>query len=358
MDRLSMIVIRPKRRKEAGYLARWIDPVSGRRCQKTLGTRIKREADTLAAELAKQVESGSVIGGLPWLEFCERYEQQALHDKSEKTIQAWRTVKWFIDEHCPLQSIQQANDLWFDRFFAAVHAKEASKNTHATYLTKLRAALRWAGHKRYLRQVPFIVVKWDKKPRSNAVSSKQFAAMLKAIPVVRCMDGPLWRRLLRGQFFTGLRISELLALSWDDDADVRIVERKHPAIFFGKQKNKQRQERPLVPEAWEIIADMPGMPVHQGFVFPIPGKSGQMTTKAAIKVIAAIGVEAGAVTNKETGKHATSHDIRRAFYSWASDRYGKKIGSLLMRHADEETSDTYYNTDEAEKLAELLWEKP
>ena len=271
------------------------------------------------------------VGGVSWLRFCERYEQQWLSKRAPPTIEAWRTVKWFVEEHCPLASIQQANDLWLDRFLDALYAKGVSENTEATYLAKIKAALMWACKKRYLRQMPFITVQWDRKPRSDAVTPKQFMAMLDVIPTVRRKDPPRWRRLLRGQFYTGLRIGELLALSWDDGADLQVVETPRPAIHFRKQRNKQRQIRPLVPEAWEIIADVP---VRSGVVFPIAGRDGQMCTKKVVQWIAEIGKEAGAVTNSQTDKHATSHDIRRAFYDWAEGKYGQQVASLILRHAD------------------------
>lgn len=354
MDRLKMTApFLPGRRKDGGYIVKWTDPISGRRIQRTLGTRKRREAWTLAAELAEEIESGVVIGGLSWLAFCERYEQQHLAKKAPESIEGWRTVKWFVAEKCPLQSIQHANDIWVDRFIDAVMAKEVMPNTEASYLARLKAALGWACKKRYLRQMPYISVEWDRRPRSDSVTPRQFETMLAAIPKVRPKDWPLWRRLMRGQYFTGLRISELLVLSWDTDADIRIVDGARPLIRFDKQKNKQRQIRPLVPEAWEIIADSP---VRSGLVFPVPGPKGQMSTKKVIQRIADIGREAGVITNRETGKHATSHDIRRAFYDWSAEKYGKKIASLLMRHADEDTTDTFYNTQEAATLAKLLWE--
>jgi integrase len=356
MKRLGMTVLKPKRRKSAGYIARWTDPISGRRHQKQLGTRLARDAGALAGVLAEEIEAGLHSGGLSWLTFCARYEQQQLQDHSSSSLERWRTMKWFVEEHCPLASIERANDRWFDRFAAAVYAKDASKDTVATYFATIKAALRWAARKRYIPYAPEIEVKWGHQARSDAVTPEQFELMLKYVPIVRPKDAPYWRRLLRGQFYTGLRIGEMLALSWDEGADLQVVELPHPAIHFRKQKNQKRQVRPLVPEAWEIIADMP---VRQGLVFPITVKShgGQMSTGKVIQRIADIGKAAKIVTNRETGKHATSHDIRRAFYDWAEAKYGQQVASLLLRHADRETTDAFYNTHEAEKLAVMLWEK-
>jgi integrase len=354
MRRLSMSVIRPKRRAAAGYVARWTDPVSGKRQQRLLNCRKKRDAYDAASELAEQIESGMDPDGMSWLTFCERYEAQAIGRRGAKSLQAWQTVKNFVEEYVPLQSIRSANNLWLDRFHAAFerHKPEASINTQATYLARLRAALNWAVRKRYLENLPYFDIERESNPRSRAVKPREFERMLAAISKVRPRDAHLWRRLLRGQFFTGLRIGELLDLSWDEDADVRIVQRAHPLIELRKQKNKKRQTIPLVPQAWEIIADSP---VRTGPVFPIPGKAGQMTSKSAIRVIAKIGEKAEVVTNKDTGKTATSHDIRRAFFDWADDQYGEAIASKLMRHGDKETTLVWYNTNEADRAAELLW---
>lgn len=350
MRRLSMSVCRPKRRAATGYIARWIDPVSGRKRQKLLGFRRKREAYESAAELAERIESGMDIGGLSWLDFCARYEKQAIGRRGFKSIQAWHTVKWFIEERCPLATIRGANNLWIDRFLDALetHRPDASINTIATYLARLRAALTWAVKKRYLDYLPLIEIQRDAKPRSRAVTPKEFQRMLDAVATVRPRDGVLWRRLLKGQFYTGLRISELLALSWDADADVCVVEGRHPIIFLRKQKNLKRQRIPITPEAWEVISDTAS---RSGSVFGI-----RMTPKSAVRVIGAIGLESGVVTDKTTGKHATSHDIRRAFHDWCEDRYGKAIAEMLLRHADAETTATFYDTQAAERAADLLWE--
>jgi len=395
MESLKMTApFKTSRRKAAGYIVKWSDPISGRRRQKTLGTRQKRRAWELAAQLAEDIESGSVVGGLPWLTFCKQYEKQHLKKRAPKSLEGWHTVKWFVEEKCPVRSIHQCNDVWIDRFLDALIAKiDAEKlavNTEATYMARLRAALSWACKKRHLKQMPYIAVEWERKPRSDSVTPKQFQAMLEAIPEVRPNDWRNFRRALLGQYYTGLRISEILELSWDPGAAKRVVggddadlsnlsglQENRPVIRFETQKNDKRQVRPLVPEAWEIISDTP---VRKGFVFPIQGKDGQMSVKRFGDRIRDIAEKAGVITGTRIKRHkkdkydkktkelihragdievvpspATSHDIRRAFFDWAKAKYGKKIASILMRHADQETTEDFYNTREADELAGLLW---
>lgn len=351
MKRLSMTVVRPSRRTEAGYVARWTDPLSGRRRQKQLGQCRKRDAYDSARELAEQIDSGMEVDGLPWLEFCRRYEQQALGSRSPGTVANWRTVQWFVEEHCPLRTIRDANTRWIDLVVDAIQRErpDASTNTVASYLTKLRAALRWAARKRYLDTVPWFDIDREERARSRAVTPHEFSRMIVAVPLVRRRDAVLWRRLLRGQFYTGLRIGELLALSWDADADIHVIQGRHPLIEFRKQKNRKRQTIPIAPEAWEVLCDTA---LRSGSVFGI-----RMTPKRVVRVIGRIGKAAGVITNKETGKFATSHDVRRAFYDWCHGRFGEAIASMMLRHADQETTLIYYNTQEAERAAELLWKE-
>jgi len=346
MRRLAMSVVRPSRRAAAGYVARWTDPVSGRRRQKLLDCRRKRDAYEAASDLADQIESGMDVDGMPWLVFCDRYEKQAIGRRGAKSLQAWRTVKFFVEEHCPLASIRSANNMWIDRFLDAFdqHRPDASINTKATYLARLRAALNWAVKKRYLDQLPFFDIEREAKPRSRAVTPLEFQAMLDAVDTVRKRDGVLWRRLLRGQYYTGLRIGELLELSWDADADVCIVEGRRPIIYLRRQKNQKRQRVPITPEAWDVITDTA---TRSGRVFGI-----NVTPKTAVRIVGRIGKAAGVDTG---GKPATSHDIRRAFHDWCKAKYGKAIAEMLLRHADSETTETFYDTQAAERAGDMLW---
>lgn len=276
-------------------------------------------------------------------QFSKRYEREALPAGS---VAAWQTTRYHIEAHRPPATVGRITAQWVSRWQAAL-ARTMAPNSVATYSARLRAALRWAERQEIIGRAPYIRCAWERAARSDAVTPDEFQDMLDAIPTVRPHDAYHWRRLLRGQYESGLRIGELLRLTWDVRGEIVVVEKTYPMIHFRKQKNKQRQWAPVLPAAWEIIADTP---TRAGLVFPVG-----VTAKRAIRVVSAIGKAADVVTNQETGKHATSHDVRRAFAIRAIEQFGEAVAQKLMRHAKRETTLTWYDTRDAEHYAELLW---
>jgi len=350
-----MSVFLPRRRKKAGYVAKWIDPVSGEPSQRTLGQFNKRDAYQKAAELAEQIVAGVSLDGTSWLEFCGEYERRCLSRRSPKSIESWGTTKWLIEESVPLKSIQAANRQWVGRFLDVLYQRDSAKNTVATYAARLRAALNWAEREGFIARAPYVPVEWEPGARSRAINLEEFEKLLIVVPKIRPQDSESWKRLLHGQWESGLRIGELLQLSWDLDAPIALVTaKKWPLIRFSKQKNKKRQWAAVTKEFWAICEEVPTRERH-GPVFPIPGKSGQMTEKRVINRISEFGRTAGIVTNHETGKTATSHDIRRAFGIRMIERLGILGAQMQLRHSKAETTTTWYDTRDAEYWAAILW---
>ncbi len=357
MQQINMTVFAPKRRRSSGYVAKWRDPTSGRWKQHTLGTKLKRDAYSLASELAGQIVSGMSTQGMSWLEFCGLYEQQHLKTRSPDSIESWRTTKWHVEEMAPLRSLADATPMWVSRFQEALRQSGLAVNSVGTYSARLRAALHWAERQRLIDRAPYVGVDVEEAPRSRAITGEEFERMLMAAPKVRKRDHRYWTRLLRGQWESGLRINEIRQLSWNDDAPIVLVATgKLPLIQFRKQKNKKRQWGAVTPEFWAICCETP-REQRQGHVFVVPGRGGQMTTKRIIRVIAAIGERAGIITDPETGKTATSHDIRRALPIRLQEQGKLTIVEIhkLMRHAKLETTLTYYDTRGAEEIAAKLW---
>lgn len=359
MQQISMSVFLPSRRKSGGWVAKWRDPTSGRWQQKTLGVKIKRDAYDVAGELAAQIVSGVSVERMTWLEFCGLYEAQHLRQRSSDSIGSWRTTKWYVEKLAPLRSLADATTPWVSRFQEALRRRSMAVNSVATYSARLRAALRWAERQRLIDRAPYVPVEVVEAPRSRAVTGEEFERMLAVAPKVRSKDAPRWDRLLRGQWESGLRISELLNLSWDEDAPIRLTDRgKWPMIHFGRQKNKRRQWMAVTPEFWAVCCET-SKPNRRGVVFELPGRfeGRQMTVKRVVRTIAEIGRQARIVTEPETGKTATSHDLRRALAIRLQEQGTLSLPevSKFLRHAKIETTLTYYDTRGAEEISAKLW---
>ncbi|MBA4106846.1 MAG: hypothetical protein C0485_13930 [Pirellula sp.] len=180
--------------------------------------------------------------------------------------------------------------------------------------------------------------------------------------------------MLRGLWWSGLRLGEALQLSWEADAPITVhLDGKYPKlrIWAPAQKSKRDGLLPIAPEFAEFLLATPE-DERVGLVFgiegPKPGKP--LSTKRASRYVSAIGAKAGVVVTQDVGrskvdeetgetvnipKFAGAHDFRRAFGTRWSKRVMPAVLKQLMRHASIETTMSYYVEHNADDVsAELL----
>ena len=139
----------------------------------------------------------------------------------------------------------------------------------ACYLRHLRGALRWAHRQGYLKKAPRVegcqsVVTMRGRP----ITREEFERMLSVIAKVRPRDHARWPHLLNGIWFTGLRLSESVRISWDETEDICILTSgRHWKIrfFAGSTKGGRHELVPLCPDAVEYLRDR----TREGPVFPV-----------------------------------------------------------------------------------------
>lgn len=198
MQRIGMTVFKPERRQSSGFVAKWRDPVTGRRRQKTLHAMTQREAYAAATTMADQIVSGCNPDDMPWQAFADLYESLALGKRSKSSRQSWRKTSAYVIEHNPLATIQDVSSAWVTQWQAKLAKHLKAQNTLATYSARLRAALRWAERQRIIDRAPFVAVEWEQVPSSRAITGEEFDRILAAVPYVRPHDSLHWNRLLRG----------------------------------------------------------------------------------------------------------------------------------------------------------------
>jgi len=180
--------------------------------------------------------------------------------------------------------------------------------------------------------------------------------------VVGEQRAPEWRYLLRGVIASGLRLGELMSLSWDVPQTIQPRWRagRLPVLWFPGhlQKNKKSQEIPLCPWLEDLLDESES---RTGWVFNPPALKGgceRLSTERVGKIISKIGRRAGIVVdegNRRTGsgpKYASCHDLRRTFATklYESDLPPELIRKL-MRHADIRTTERFYLTSNTQKDA-------
>jgi integrase len=79
-----------------------------------------------------------------------------------------------------------------------------------------------------------------------------------------------------------------------------------------------------------------------------------MTPKRVGRIVSAIGERANVVVNKQDGKFASAHDLRRAFGTRWAAKVMPAMLKELMRHSSIETTLRYYVEFDADTLVRKL----
>ncbi len=150
-----------------------------------------------------------------------------------------------------------------------------------------------------------------------------------------------WRHLLRGLWWSGLRLGEALNLYWDR-ADKLCVDLsgRRPMLRIIAEMEKGGRDRllPIAPEFAEFLLQTPEAERH-GRVFKPLGRAGDVLNDftCVCHIISRIGKAAGVkvATDPRTGKvkYASAHDCRRAFAERWSTRLMPQVLMQLMRHS-------------------------
>ena len=129
-----------------------------------------------------------------------------------------------------------------------------------------------------------------------------------------------------GLWYSGLRLGEALALSWDDERNIMVdLTGKRPMFFIqaDAQKNNKSQLLPMTPDFYHHLMTVPEEN-RTGFVFN-PRKDRQSRNRLRLdttsKTIRQAGSHAGIkVSETQNGKvkHASAHDLRPSFgFRWS-----------------------------------------
>ena len=239
-----------------------------------------------------------------------------------------------------------------------------SEASVARHLRHLKTICRWAHRQGYLQQVPVFDMpkraKGAKQMKGRPITLEELERILAVTPkIVGEQAADSWRLLLRGLWWSGLRLGEALALRWDQQLNgVWLVlngQKSVLAFDADSQKSGKVQLVPLAPEAVDLLG---ALQESSGYVFTPRRQDGLPMARDANKVcrvISLIGKAAGVVVNADAGKCASAHDLRRSFgFRWSRRVMPPQLMEL-MRHSKIETTMKYYVGQNAESTAEGLW---
>lgn len=361
-DLLKVHIFKRKGRKN--YEAEFTDPRTGHKHRKTLGTVNKREAEREAGRLEAELREGQwrATRKTKWKDFLTKYETEGMFDLAPATVRAFQDAANKLKTLVNPSTLQSVTEDKLNSFTTLCLAEGLSKHTVARHLRHLKAALRWALGQKLILDCPKIRMPKGTssgKAKGRAVTTEEFERMLSNVPKVVGEDQvESWKFLLKGLWWSGLRLGEALKLSWDNPKDLMVdLTGKRPFLRIQGTAEKGKKDRilPLAPEAAELLQTVPESE-REGLVFKLKwqrnhGKSARVDTVSPI--LCDIGKKTGVkVAEKKT---ASAHDLRRSFGLRWADRVKPHVLQQLMRHASLATTLTYYVQSEADEMAEAVW---
>jgi integrase len=294
---------------------------------------------------------------MTWEQFRSLYEVNHLESLAEKTARTAATALNRFETFFRPTILAHVDAQAISAFATNCREDHLSESAIAAYLRHLRAALNWAKKQGYLAHTPNVVMPKRTKAgslmRSRPITEAEYVAMLDAVPTVRKHDAERWQWLLKGLWCSGLRLGEALQLSWDTTSPVAIVhDGDLMVVSFLAEGHKAHTdvEIPVVPEFARLLEEVP-IEKRRGLVFPLFGESDRVIRHhVACREIAKIGKAANIVVEARSGKHATAHDLRRAFATRWLQRETPGVVQLLMRHRSIQTTLAYYAKLDAKRL--------
>lgn len=361
------------------YMMQWRDPMTGRKRTKSTGVertgrkRERTEAERVAAKLEADLRESRYHdpSRTTWQEFRDRYSDEVLLSLAANTDKKTQIAFDQLQREISPEKLRDVTAQRLSYFQAQLRKRGLEETTIASYLRQLKSAFRWAVRVGLLPQAPAIEMpkraKTGKLMKGRPVTAEEFDRMIdKTEDEVGSSRAELWQRDLRGLWLSGLRLSEALELSWDDDQGTLhvVLAGKFPMFRIPAESEKGHKERmlPMTPDFAEFLAETPE-DARSGLVFSFLSTTGERYADrySAGRVISAIGKRAGVKvsTTKRTGadkvKFASAHDLRRSF----GERWARKIMPQvlmeLMRHETMETTQKYYVGTNAEATASVLW---
>jgi len=373
---------------------RWTDPITGLRQAKSAGTTNRREADRRAAVLQRELAEGkySSASKFPWRDFTWRYSDEVVPGLAEETGGKVKTVFNTVERVLHPKRLADLTAARLSYLASQLRQEGKAEPTIHAYLAHLHSAMTWAVDVGLLRAVPKFPKthrgKGQKMMKGRPIATEEFERMLAAVPTVltgqdrngnRKTDPAAadpaavasWREYLRSLWWSGLRLGESLALSWERRAGLSVdMTGKYPMLRIRgeAQKSGRDQLYPVAPEFGEMLWAVPEAE-RRGRVFRLLGVSGREARDPAyvsavivrMGKLARVKVDERLKKDQETGevrtvvKYASAHDLRRSFgFRWSRRILPAELREL-MRHVDIQTTMKYYVGQDAETTADTLW---
>lgn len=340
----------------------WSDPTTGRRKTRSAGTRDWRQAEREAAKIESRLSIGRPVGQISWDAFRARLVDEHLVTLALRSRHGFRTALNHFEKIVghPI-SLSLVNASVLSQFQSELRNRNLSEQSIANYLRHVKAALGWAKRIGLIDAVPIIHIPRQAKAkrrlaRARAIQAREVVNLMQAADqILGDPHAATWRQFIKGLWWSGLRMGEAIKLAWYEYPVCLDLDRsRYPQIRWlaEGQKRKRDEVMPLTPDFAAFLQKIPASQ-RTGKVFKLSHPGRTVTYKVAINLMTELGRLSSVKTAPD--KHATAHDLRRAF----GTRWAKVLPPLelkkLMRHSSIETTMAYYVDLDADDLAKRFW---
>ena len=232
------------------------DPTTGRKVAKTSGTTDRREAERAAAVWQDELNSGryAAPSKMTWADFRKRHEEEFQPAMALETRSKFATTFNLIERLMKPARLRDVTTEAVSRWIVAMRDEGRRDATLGVYCRHLRGAMNWAASMGFIPSAPKVRPPKSETMKGRPIVLEEHERMLAAVPkVVPAEQVATWQRFLDGLWWSGLRLSEAMRLSWDASEPIAVIMQPgyHPALRFklGSQKAKRAE---LVPCALSL----------------------------------------------------------------------------------------------------------
>ena len=374
MNDVPMSVYRIAGRKF--FYCQWTDPTTGKSVTRSTKKTTKREAERAAVDIQRKAMEGRAASKeSTWDELREAYKAAQYPTQRPKTRAKTDSTFNAVAELMPVKSVSAITPVEILRFQAALRKRELSEYTVRGHLAELRKILRWGAEFGMVTKLPTLKMPKVSHAKGRAPTEEEFDRMIAKVESVVGKDAaPSWTHLLRGLWWSGLRLAEAASLRWTGDNLASFwldLAGSRPMFHMAATLDKTGRDRifPVAPEFAEFLETTPTR-ARRGCVFnPLPWGESDPSERPSVerigKTIAKIGVAAKVKVGERkpradepegmVAKYATAHDLRRSFGVRWSLRVLPAVLMELMRHEAIQTTMQFYVGRNAASAADQAW---
>ena len=344
------------RKRRHRWLVRWYSTDGKTRYGKVIKTR--KEADRFAVEVEDRVNAGKADKPrkitlkqfrLEHLEIMKRQVSYATLQEHKRALELFEN---FIGGSIELGKIQPAD---VDKFIAdRLDSKEVAVATVNKYIRHLRSIFNRAITPRnYLAddQNPFVRIK-QRKVTNN---KKRYVKVSEYKAMMHEADDCWWKTFIAVAYSSGLRLNEILHLTWKDiDFDNKHIDvtakKANDKIIAWEPKGRKTRVVPISDEALKLLVDIKvNAPDGHPYIFIAPQRLERIAERIRkgewnerSEVINNMGRNFNRIRIKSNIEKCTIHDLRRSAITNLAEKLSIHKVHELAGHSSIKTTIDYY----------------